>query len=435
VHIWSGMVNTIHPPLYHIALRWWMDVAGDSDAATRGFSGLLSLAGAVVLFDAVRRTSGDLAGLIAAAIMIFAVGQIDYSQLTRSYTMLDLCGVLACHAVVRIEQAGATGGKLLELGIAMGAGLLTHYLLIPPFAALGLYVLIRLRRKDRIRAIGAMVVAIVVVLAIWYPWLREQFPLFASPYGWTSESNSLRHPTLVRLLYMSGAQLYGYLRLQDTFAPAAITYIAPIFLIWRRPQMLIWWMWAMGVFVPLGVRDAVHHTQLLSFLKYTFAASFAICALCSIPWPLPGRWGWAVPFAMLVSVLVATVARWQVGPPSQADWRGITRALDRVAGPDEPIVFAEDAIWGSPVYGYMAMTHYAPTSRRPIMLLYAPADQAALDQLAGYSQLWIVLPGGSHRIDWLPGWEMLNSTGRPGAGFIARMARVTSQSPSSQGSR
>jgi 4-amino-4-deoxy-L-arabinose transferase-like glycosyltransferase len=433
-HIWSGMINAIHPPLYHIVLRWWMDLFGQGDRATRALSGFFSLAAAVVLCDAVRRTSGEVAGLIAAAVMIFAVSQIDFSQQTRSYTMLDFCGVLACHAVIRIERDGASAGKLFELGSAFGAGLLTHYLGVPAFAALGFYALVRFRGRDRRLAIAAMVGSTLFVLAIWYPSLREQFKLFRSPYGWANEISVVPHVTAWRMIYLPAAHLYGEVGWLGAAAPAAIVYVLPVVLMRQRPELLVWWFWVMGVMVPLGVRDAAHHTMMLSFAKYTFSASFAICALVAIP-VMRGRWKWVVPGAMLASVMVASVQRWQAGPPPQGDWRGLALTIDRTAGENDPVVFAADPFWGSPAFSYLAMAHYAPVSHRPIMMLNAPADSAALEELDSYQKVWLVIPSSAVRDGWLPGWEQVWSTGRPQAGFLAEMQRVTSPLPTSQESR
>src|SRR5208282_990181 len=98
-HAWTGLRGIVHPPLYLILLRWWMDLFGTGDFATRAFSVAASLGGIVVLFDIVRRTISNRAGLIAAALMAVSPLQIDLSQETRPYSLLALMGLLACHAL------------------------------------------------------------------------------------------------------------------------------------------------------------------------------------------------------------------------------------------------------------------------------------------------------------------------------------------------
>jgi hypothetical protein len=434
-HVWTGMINAIHPPLYHVILRWWMDLFGDSDAVTRAMSGLFSLAGAVVLYDALRRAGEPTAGLIAAAMMIFAVGQIDMSQQTRSYTMLAFCGVVACHAVIRIETCGAYLCTLRELSLAWIAALLTHYLAVPALGGLGLYALIRLRGRDRNRTVAAMLISSLVALALWYPWLRRQYPLFTSDYTWLHEPTPGIHQAMLRVLYIPAAQLYGRPALLATIAPAVIVYLLPLLWIKRKPQMLIWWFWTAGVIFSLTLRDLASHTLLSAFPKYTFAASPAICALASIPSPLPGWRRWILPGAMLFSVVVATVQRWQQGPPPQADWRGLSRQIDQWAAPRDPLIFAPDPFWGSPAFSYIALMHYVPDSQRPILMLARPADASVLRQLSGFNRIWLIRPMAAPQIDWLPGWIVLKSTARPDAAFVLEMVPAISQSSSPPANR
>jgi hypothetical protein len=142
-----------------------------------------------------------------------------------------------------------------------------------------------------------------------------------------------------------------------------------------------------------------------------------------------GRWKWVIPGAMLASVLVASIQRWQEGPPPQADWRGLVEVIDRSAGPADPIVFAPDPFWGTPAFGYLALAHYAPDSRRPIMMLSGPANSAALAQLRSYRKVWLVISVSAPKQGLLPGWREVWSTGRPGSGFVAEMLPITSLSP------
>ena len=48
--IWTGMSSAVHPPLYHIALRWWVDLFGDSDVAIRSPLGDLGIARRIFIF-------------------------------------------------------------------------------------------------------------------------------------------------------------------------------------------------------------------------------------------------------------------------------------------------------------------------------------------------------------------------------------------------
>jgi 4-amino-4-deoxy-L-arabinose transferase-like glycosyltransferase len=126
-HIWSRLGTVTHPPLYYISLRWCVDLFGSSDRSIRMMSVLLGLAAVIVLFDAVRRSAGPWAALIAAALMIFSTAQIDIGQMTRPYTMLVFFGVVLCDALIAVDRSGISKLKLTIIAVATAAMALTHY--------------------------------------------------------------------------------------------------------------------------------------------------------------------------------------------------------------------------------------------------------------------------------------------------------------------
>ena len=158
--IWTNVGTSIHPPLYHLTLRGWMNVFGQGDLATRSMSVMFGLLGFVLLFDVVRKMSGNAAGICAAAVMTMAVSQIDFAQEARPYTMMVVLGLIACRAVVLIERSGARVGLLIQLMLAALASFLTHYFTVFSFAGLGIYVLWRLRGRERVKAAGAIVMVV-----------------------------------------------------------------------------------------------------------------------------------------------------------------------------------------------------------------------------------------------------------------------------------
>lgn len=74
--IWTTMGRVIHPPLYHIALRWWMDGFGNSPTAARTLSAVVSLAAILVFFDVCRLLHGPSTALWAVALMALSVAQL-----------------------------------------------------------------------------------------------------------------------------------------------------------------------------------------------------------------------------------------------------------------------------------------------------------------------------------------------------------------------
>ncbi len=142
-HIWTGLASTPHPPLYHLALRFWVDVFGDGDFPTRAMSAVFGLGCIILIFDLVRPIRGDFAALVAAGLMTFSAVQIDLGQQTRPYTMLVFIGLVLCKSVVLIEQKGLSRFRILLLGVSALCLALTHYFSLGAIGAVALYSLLR----------------------------------------------------------------------------------------------------------------------------------------------------------------------------------------------------------------------------------------------------------------------------------------------------
>ena len=124
------MTGVAYPPLYHIVLRWWIDLFGNSTAATRALSAVFSLGAIYDLFDICRLLHRPGTALVAAALMALSPAQLDFAQQTRSYAMLILLALACADVLVRIELRGATPRRLALLALLAAATMLTHYFAI-----------------------------------------------------------------------------------------------------------------------------------------------------------------------------------------------------------------------------------------------------------------------------------------------------------------
>ena len=432
-HVWTGMGAVPQPPLYHIVLRWWMDLFGESDLATRGLSAIFSLAGVLLLFDIVRRQATNRTALAAAAVMAMAVSQIDFSQEARSYTMIVLLGLIAIHAMVRIELQGPTVGRLTQLGLALAASLLTHYFTALAIAGLVIYAMFRLRDLARVKVISVMFGAAVAAAMIWAPWFwRQQQNIRMNPANtsWQRDSNL----GILRLLGHAAATPSLHL-FDDASWPllvgvAVIVFALPIILIQQTRPRLLWWCWSVGAVGGLALWDALRHTLLIDFARFSFLATPAFCVLAVAPLPLSGWRAWIVSWAVLAGVGIAAVARlpgpsaphWPMAPV-RGDMRQLSRLIDRLAAPTGPLVFYEPTALAH--LDYVSFAHDAPRSRRPVMILDHPADAGALEQLAQYPQV-LVIYGQQSMQDppqILPGWRAQQSWGIAQTGCAVRMIR------------
>jgi hypothetical protein len=425
-HIWTGLKNVVHPPVYFIFLRWWMDLFGPDDFSTRTFSALASLAGVVILFDIVRRTTNLHAALLAAALMAVSPLQMNLSQETRSYPLLALFGLLACRAIVRIERDGASSGRLFALALAMVATALTHYFSLGALAGILCYSAIRLRGDNRRKVMAAVFAAATAALICWGPFLWQQRHEFFVQQSWSLEPTGDRSITPIRVAAMPSALLYGELAPRMAWiGPCVVVYLLPLVFIRRAPRLMLWWFWAAGIVGSLVIYDEINRARLLATLKYTSLASVGVYALCATPLPVRQWWRWVISYMILASTVVATIERVQEGPSEQnGDWRGMAIALDLMAGPNDALIFYPNKFWGSPGMYYLAFSHYAENSRRPVMFLNSPADPPALGQLAKYPRAWLIGPeAGTDGAKYLPGWRATFSRGFPNSGSIAEMVK------------
>ena len=139
-------MTTIRLSIFY-SCRVWRDIFGSSDFTLRAFSVLASVLGIVLLYDVARSLHGTPMALWAASIMAVAGPQIQFAQEGRGYAMLAALCMGACAALARIERHGTSWRRQIALGGCVAAMMLTHYFALAPAAAIGAYVLLRLRGR------------------------------------------------------------------------------------------------------------------------------------------------------------------------------------------------------------------------------------------------------------------------------------------------
>ncbi|MFW5691822.1 MAG: glycosyltransferase family 39 protein [Chloroflexota bacterium] len=161
-----------HPPLYYLLLRGWMTLAGDSALSLRYLSALISL-GTVALVVQVARhllpvdRSGmwQSAPLLVGLVLALSDAEIFLAQETRNYALYTFFACLSMWLYLRWLRWGGRGIGL-AWAAATAALVYTHYqgLFIP--AVQGMYALLFLRDRQRLHAVGWLVISGMPVL----PW-------------------------------------------------------------------------------------------------------------------------------------------------------------------------------------------------------------------------------------------------------------------------
>ncbi|MFE1299972.1 ArnT family glycosyltransferase [Streptomyces sp. NPDC058731] len=152
---------------------------------------LMGVATVAVVYAAVRRRSGPVAGLIAGAVLALTPVAALMFRFNNPDAMLALLMATACYLVVRALEDGRTKW-LVWAGVAIGfaflAKTLQAFLILPPLALV--YAVcgpVRLRRR-----IGQLALATValVVAGGWWVAIVELWPASSRPYIGGSQNNS-----------------------------------------------------------------------------------------------------------------------------------------------------------------------------------------------------------------------------------------------------
>lgn len=202
--------HDIHPPLYYYLLHFWVRILGNSEIALRSFSAVAGMILVVVTFFLGHELFNRRVALIAAFLAAISPLQIHYSQETRMYVLAALWAALAVLFFLRWVKSwrGVDFGSQMPAGdgarrmprtlfaalyvLFTTAALYTHYFsfTIPLVTnlAYGLGV-VAYRPLRRMKIIGGWVAAQLVILCLYYPWLRlaggqlATWPAVSEPFG------------------------------------------------------------------------------------------------------------------------------------------------------------------------------------------------------------------------------------------------------------
>ncbi len=187
--------TTDHPPLHTLLLGAWMRAAGESDFVVRYLSVACGVL-VVVLAYALGKHYDERAGLLAAGLMAIAPLAVYYSQETRGYMLLTALILIATIAALRLVNGDSRWRIWFAYVAAVVFALYTHYFAAFAWVAINVAWLIALmisprfdafpggeaatRGKGRWRLLGFWIVAQLIVLACFLPWIPSALAQAAS---------------------------------------------------------------------------------------------------------------------------------------------------------------------------------------------------------------------------------------------------------------
>lgn len=419
--IWTSLGDDTHPPLHLLLLRLWREAAGDSDAAARGLSALLSTLAVLLLFDAARHWHGAATGLWTAAVMGVAHLQIEHAQEARSYMLLTALACALLSLAARIDTRGATARRLALLGGCALAMMLTHYLAAATLAPVGALLLRpRARRRGVLLALAA---AAVVYAAAWMPqWLVQRGN--AQHIGWLAdEAPGHAARTAARLAALPGRMLFEpQAEVAAVLRVGAVALVLPLLMLRRDPRLAWWLAAAWGPLAAVAAADLARRTAMLEFPRYVIAASPAVYALFAALLAT-ARAAWMRPLLPAVAILGCALAGGNAWVRWKPDFRGLARALAAAAPDATPVVILRDGAddWPAGVR-WLAVCRYAGI-RAPLVVLDAPPRGALLDRLRSAGEARVVANlGQADAIGRAAGGRVDGPVlTYPGAGSVARV--------------
>ena len=427
-HIPRSLARDTHPPLYPLLLRGWMGVVGEGDAAARALSVAISITAMLLLFDAMRTLHGPTAATWAAAIFVLSGAQIAAAQEVRGYVLLTACTCAAAAIAARMVARGATRRLCALFGVTALAAMLTHYWAIAPLAAAGLFLLIELPARDRLRMLSWVAAATLVFLAAWGPWLWLQRPYFSTNMAWIAAPDEPGHVLrTVRLAAIAPLRLLfepGNRLLDQTESGASLAWIGvglslclPIFALRRNRGLRLWWLMMVLPILLVAIADVTQERRTIGLVRYILPAGVGLCGVIAAGLNhLPNGWRRHVlPAAAALACLGALPMAWEKTKP---DWRTLAAETMRDAAPDDRLVLlaAPDGRWRAAI-AYMAVCRYSGRPVCPLVVLEAPPDAALRARLASAQRLIVLSDALQPPIDRIfPGASVDRTGGVFGAG-------------------
>lgn len=329
-----------HPPLYYVALHFWIPLFGTSETAVRLPSALISLLNVGLLYLLVRRLLGRRVALIAAALLALSPLAVWYAQEARMYVFVTCSGLLAA-----LLLTGNHWLMALPLTAVLALGFYFDYTMLPLWVALSAVWLVwwRYRRASwtlLLAWLGATLGGALLAL----PWRDEFFEVLESFNG-----------------------VYFFLRLHDVTGFPFLTPVQYLLLLGVLGIVLLGatavaWRWLQRPTVRRVAVIAALTAFLLATAIFPLPRFFAVKRLLVVGWPfvvLFVAWGLTqlgrrqrplLAGALAVSLVASLVTLLAV---PKDDWRGVVAYVNDNLAPEE-------VVWLTPAWNIIPYKYYEP---------------------------------------------------------------------------
>jgi uncharacterized membrane protein len=392
----------VHPPLYYVALHYWMDIAGRSEAAVRGLSVLFGLAGIAAAALVARRLFDPATALITAAILAASPFHLYHSQQARMYALLALLATLSMHAFLALLQRRP--GRLPPVGYVVATVLMIYTQIYGLFivAAQHAYVAVMwLAARGRARRFVRRWVRLQAMVAIAFvPWAIvlvqqaaarvehgfwiERWPNWMLPYTLVVQAGSWPLAAGIGVLTLLAGTAAWYQALSAPLGRRALAGATRGQ--WRLLFVGLWFV--CPVVLPFGISQIATPIFLP---KYTLLSAVALAMLAAHGVMLLRGWPLRVATLVLLGWLSATSLGGYYDKTHNDRWREAAATFAAHAAPGDVVLFSQP--WGQVPFDYYLERRDVVERALPPSLpaLAAPQAAAILETaMAGHDRIWFV---------------------------------------------
>jgi uncharacterized membrane protein len=200
--VWLTAHYDVHPPLYQALLWGWYHLFGYSEFTGRVLSAIFGVLGLFAIFLLGKTLWNRKAGLFALAVTSPLFFHVFYSQEVRSYSLLFLLTVLSWWAMATLIRKPDLSRTILY-AVFSSALIYTHYFGFFVLISQALYMLMLLawQRKPLLSAFYYCVIAGVIVVVCFLPWV----PFF---FGNDMLGKTWIQPVSIKFVYLFIARYF-----------------------------------------------------------------------------------------------------------------------------------------------------------------------------------------------------------------------------------
>ena len=394
----------IHPPLYYLALKGWIQLWGDSLVALRSFSVVCGLAALWLMFELGAAIRLRERALVAAVAWCAASPHtIFYDQEARMYPLLTALVFGMCLAYRRwIDSRGTSRRWLASYVLCATAALYVHY-----FASLIIVALLahscvwmlsaRRREADAQRAWRPWIIAHVAIVLACAAWIPVAIAQVLPAQRWRAPVAVVDLPR--ELSRYVRELLFGHLELPHIWSLTCVVLVTLLFVgvsgtilrAWRDRDERASFLTLIAIVPSLGalaVLPLTGHLELPRYLGYTLPLVFLTATYGFTAWRLSNRT--IVALALVGAITPFTyVTGYYAASATDYDARPLVRYL---SGTMDRSDAAGELVYVAP--GYIAdLLRYRTRDSINYVRIHKPAtfDEIVTATVAGREPSWLVV--------------------------------------------